>query len=206
MPSAFTTCKMNTAEAIDFSTSIVEQQPFPHFCATSVFSAALERRLHAWLQTTENWTLTKTEFYEQFEFSLFDVTLPADLMCLVGDELLGAIRGQLEAVFASGALDLVGATIHKLTDGQRIGVHNDFIGAEESHRLIVQINANWREENGGYLLLFNSAQAEDISKVVLPVSNSAFGFEISPRSHHAVSTVYNFPRYTLVYTFKQQNR
>ena len=195
---------MPTAEGINFSNSTVEQQPFPHFCATAVFSTALEKRLLNWLQTTENWALTKTDFYEQYEFSLFDTLLPADLACLIGEEMVRSIQVQLKAAFATGVLTLVDATIHKLIDGQRIGVHNDFIGSEESHRLIIQINADWREENGGYLLLFNSDQAEDVSKVVLPVSNSAFGFEISSRSHHAVSTVYAFPRYTLVYTFKQQ--
>ena len=193
---------MNTVKVIDFSDTTIEQSPFPHFCAKSVFSSALEKDLYTWLSSTIIWELTRTEFYEQYEFSLLHVTLPSNLRCLIADELIDAVKEQIEVTFEVSGLKLAGATVHKLTDGQCIGVHNDFIGKEESHRVLVQINANWTEDNGGYLLLFNSANAEDVSDIILPVSNSAFGFEISNKSNHAVSKVYNFSRYTLVYTFK----
>ncbi|GAB3644135.1 cyclophane-containing peptide 2OG-Fe(II) oxygenase YhhC [Spirosoma arcticum] len=197
---------MHTAKVIDFSDTIIEQRPFPHFCAKQVFSPALEKDIYNWLSSTTIWELTRTEFYEQYEFSLLHITLPSNLRYLIEDGLVRAVKEQIEATFEVSGLELAGATVHKLTDGQRIGVHNDFIGKEESHRLLVQINANWIEDNGGYLLLFNSANAEDVSDIILPVSNSAFGFEISNRSNHAVSTVYNFSRYTLVYTFKQSEQ
>lgn len=197
---------MNTAEMIDLSGAKVEKRPFPHFCAKSVFSPALERNLCHWLENALDWELTQTDFYEQYEFSLLHIPLPTKLGCLIEDKLVSTIREQLEVSFNVCSLELSGVTVHKLTDGQRIGVHNDFIGKEESHRLLVQINANWREENGGYLLLFNSSSAEDVSDIIRPVSNSAFGFEISTLSNHAVSTVYNFSRYTLVYTFKQSKQ
>ena len=197
---------MNTAKVIDFSDTTSKQRPFPHFYSKSVLSQALEKELHAWLENTIFWELTQTEFYEQYEFSLLHVTLPPNLSCLIKDEMVDLVREKMEECFEVRALELADATVHKLTDGQRIGVHNDFIGKEESHRLLVQINANWTEDNGGYLLLFNSANAEDVSDLILPVSNSAFGFEISNKSNHAVSTVYNFSRYTLVYTFKQSEQ
>ncbi|GAB2563501.1 cyclophane-containing peptide 2OG-Fe(II) oxygenase YhhC [Spirosoma areae] len=197
---------MHTVKVIDFSDTIVEERPFPHFCSKSVFSPALEKDLYSWLSSTIIWELTRTEFYEQYEFSLLHVKLPSKLRCLVEDGLINAIKAQMEATFEVNGLELAGATVHKLTDGQHIGVHNDFIGKEESHRLLIQINFNWTEDNGGYLLLFNSANAEDVSDIILPVSNSAFGFEISNKSNHAVSKVYDFSRYTLVYTFKQSER
>lgn len=200
------TCNMNTAKVIDLSDAKVEQHPFPHFCAKSVFSPELERNLYHWLENVLDWELTRTDFYEQYEFSLLHLPLPSKLGCLIEDKLIDTIRKQLEESFNIRLLELSGVTVHKITDGQRIGVHNDFIGKEESHRLLVQINANWREENGGYLLLFNSSNAEDVSTIIRPVSNSAFGFEISSQSNHAVSTVYNFSRYTLVYTFKQSKQ
>ena len=93
---------------------------------------------------------------------------------------------------------------HKLVNSQHIGVHNDYINGDETHRLVLHFNPDWKEENGGYLLLFNSSNANDISQVVSPLNNSAFGFEISKRSHHAVSKIYDFIRYTIVYTFKNR--
>ena len=73
---------------IDFSASRFENQPFPHFCAPAVFSPALERSLYEWLEDATIWELTKTEFYEQYEFSLLHMELPAALQCLVEGELL----------------------------------------------------------------------------------------------------------------------
>ena len=68
--------------------------------------------------------------------------------------------------------------------------------------MLIQINPYWKEENGGYLLLFNSSDSKDMAKVVSPINNTAFGFEISKKSHHAVSKIYDFTRFTIVYTFK----
>jgi len=192
---------MPSANLLDFSARRFEAQPFPHFCASAVLTPALERGLYEWLEDAATWELTTTDFYEQYEFSLLHIELPAHLRCLVEGEMPRLAIAELESAFHASDLELVGVTIHKLTDGQRIGVHNDFIGPAESHRLIIQVNQGWTEANGGYLLLFNSANAEDVSQLVLPVSNSAFAFAISPDSHHAVSTVYAFRRYTLVYTF-----
>lgn len=195
---------MNATPLIDIAGLQVGKAPFPHFYLPQVLPPALEQAARQWLANTKTWDLTRTDFYEQYEFSLFDRELPLAVQGLLSAELLAEVKTVMEAALVAGPLELVGATVHKLTDGQRIGVHNDFIGTEESHRLLVQLNAGWKEDHGGYLLLFHSANAEDVSELVLPVSNSAFGFEISPSSYHAVSTVYDFARYTLVYTFKRQ--
>ncbi len=89
----------------------------------------------------------------------------------------------------------------KLVNGHTIRLHNDFIPGRETHRLLIQLNRNWQDENGGFLLFFNSSAPEDIHRVIHPVHNSSVGFAISPKSNHAVSTVYNGERYTLVYSF-----
>lgn len=196
---------MRLTNPLNFSATQLETQPFPHFCAANVLAPALERGLHEWLANAATWELTTTDFYEQYEFSLLHIELPAHLRCLVEGELPRQAIAEMERAFHVSGLEMVSATIHKLTNGQRIGVHNDFIGVDESHRLIIQVNEGWTEANGGYLMLFNSSDAEDVSQLVLPVSNSAFAFAISADSHHAVSTVYDFTRYTLVYTFKQHD-
>jgi Rps23 Pro-64 3,4-dihydroxylase Tpa1-like proline 4-hydroxylase len=187
---------------LDFSTLTIEETPFRHFSLVSVLKNGLETDLLEWFETTDAWSYTETDFYTQYEFSLFDAQIPVTLRALLDDTTIAAIENEFKNVYNTPSLQLVGLTAHKLIDGYRMGVHNDFIGEDETHRFLIQINANWGEDNGGYLMLFNSTNAEDVSKIVRPLNNTGFGFEISPKSYHAVSTVYDFSRYTLVYTFK----
>lgn len=193
---------MTKQNIINLTQSIFEEQPFPFFCATSVLQNNLDNQLHRWFEETAIWDLTETEFYEQYEFSLFDIDLPLNLQSLIHDETIESISLEFKNKFNLEFLELVGITAHKLISGQHIGVHNDFINGEETHRLVIQLNPNWDESNGGFLMLFNSSNAEDISKIIQPLNNSAFGFEISKNSHHAVSKIYDYSRYSLVYTFK----
>ena len=115
------------------------------------------------------------------------------------------IRKTLSDAFKLNQLDLVAITAHKLIVGQSIRIHNDFIDEAETHRLIVQINSGWNEEDGGLFILFNSSNPEDIGKLIKPLNNGAIGFEISEYSNHAISKVYGASRYSLIYTFKGDN-
>jgi Rps23 Pro-64 3,4-dihydroxylase Tpa1-like proline 4-hydroxylase len=196
---------MENSSSVDFSNSVSQEVPFPHFCTTSIFKRGLEKKLFDWLQDNENWSLTETEFYEQYEFSLLDVTLPEEIHGLVDPATIGEIESKFKATFNIKSFTLIGLTAHlKLTDGQRIGVHNDFINGDETHRLVVNINPIWSDENGGYLMLFTSSNSNDVSKIIKPLNNSGFGFEISKDSHHAISKIHDFTRYSLVYTFREE--
>lgn len=176
--------------------------PFPHFSCISVLNNGLEKDIYQWLVETDAWGLTEMDFYTQFEFSLFDAEIPERLKTLVSPGTVGIIRDKFKDVFALTEMEIVGITAHKLIDGHKIGVHNDFIGKDETHRMVLQINPGWDDANGGYLMIFESPDPEDVVKLVQPLNNTAFGFEISDRSYHAVSTVRNYSRYTIVYTFK----
>lgn len=195
---------MATHSLLDFSACSLSQQPFPHFCTPDIFPPEFAQQVLYWLEQGQTWEFTRTDFYEQYEFSLLHLDLPTQLGSLISPATVHTLEADLAAKFQVEALELVGVTIHKLADGQRIGIHNDFISEAESHRLIIQLNRGWAPEHGGYLMLFNSASAQDVQQLVMPASNSAFGFEISPNSYHAVSTVNDFARYTLVYTFKRR--
>jgi hypothetical protein len=105
-------------------------------------------------------------------------------------------------MFRLTSFELVGITAHKLVDGQRIAIHNDFIEGEETHRFIIHLNPSWTEANGGFFMLFESDKVEGLSKIILPINNSAIGFEISQKSQHAVSEIHGIARYSIVYTFK----
>lgn len=179
-----------------------DPSPFPHFLAESLLDDSIEGELLQWFKLTSEWKKVATDFYEQFEFSLLDVSPPEGLQTLLDEKQIGEIETLFARYFDISRLILVDITAHKHNDGQSIGIHNDFIEGEETHRLVVQINEKWTSSNGGFQMLFNSDNAEDVAKIIRPISNSAMGFEISERSLHAVSKIVGFNRYSLVYTFK----
>jgi Rps23 Pro-64 3,4-dihydroxylase Tpa1-like proline 4-hydroxylase len=187
----------------DLDSIKVESEPFPHFSIGAVLPSATIVQLFDWFQQTDLWNLVETDFYEQYEFSLLHSELPIHLQFLVSQATIRYIELKFVQEFAATQLKLVDVVAHKLVNKQHIGVHNDFIDHEETHRMVLHVNPLWKEENGGLLLLFNSSKVEDLSKIVKPLDNTAFGFEISRQSHHAVSKIYDYTRYTIVYTFKQ---
>ena len=98
----------------------------------------------------------------------------------------------------------VRVTAHRLLAGSSLRPHCDVSPLRFTHRLIVQLNRGWTHENGGLLCLFDgesSAKRRRHQKVIMPVHRSAFAFEISDRSFHAVTRVVSGERYTLSYTF-----
>ena len=193
---------MRELSCINLSTSQFEDAPFPHFCCSSALKSSIEVPLFDWFESTKEWSLTEADFYKQYEFVLSETILPENLKCLVSLNTTGTIQAAIKKAFNLKHLNLVSIVAHKLVNGHKIGIHNDYINGEETHRLVIHINPNWDAVHGGYLMLFSSYKPEDVSKVIQPVNNSAFAFEISNKSYHAVSTIHNFSRYSIVYTFK----
>ena len=111
----------------------------------------------------------------------------------------------MSKIFEVALEDSVGIVAHKLVPGQKIGIHNDCLEGEETHRLIIQLNSGWEKDYGGYFMTFNSDDAQDVHQVITPTHNSAIGFAIIQNSHHAVSTVYKANRYTIVCSFKAKS-
>ena len=176
-------------------------KPFPYFFGTQAFGHDFSEHLLDWFESDAPWHLVEAEFYEQYEFSLLHEKLPQAVNSLVSDESLSWLRGCVEEAFRTKLAERVDVTAHKLVLGQTIRVHNDYIPGEETHRILIQFNRGWKDENGGLLIFFNSADPADINRAFRPEHNSCVGFEISPNSNHAVSTVYSGERFTLVYSF-----
>ena len=179
--------------------------PFPHAVSTGLLDPEFAELVLQWLETDAPWKLRIADFYEQFEFELNEVTLPVRLHALVSIEALETYIETMVAPIADGSLRLVEATAHKLCEGQAIRIHNDYIGDEETHRLLVQLNRGWPDQNGGFLMLFASPNADDLARIIRPLHRSAVAFEISPKSYHAVSATTGGERYTLVFSFKREH-
>jgi Rps23 Pro-64 3,4-dihydroxylase Tpa1-like proline 4-hydroxylase len=180
------------------------QEPFPHVLVSRALSESLGAAVLAWFETEAPWQLRIESFYEQYELNLHQVEFPAGLACLTDPAWIGGLADALLSPLSDEPLSLVEANAHKLLPGQTIKIHNDFIGGEETHRILIQVNRDWTESKGGLLMLFSSASVDDVARVVRPLHASAVGFEISPVSFHAVSTIHAGERYTLVYSFKPQ--
>ena len=177
--------------------------PFPHAVVPAILAKADADAALAWLETDAPWQLRVASFYEQYEFSLTGLNIPSRVRGLTDPVFVEALRDFLRgSVGAVGDLELADICAHKLVSDQTIRVHNDFIGDEETHRILVQLNSGWDVGNGGILMLFSSDRPEDVFSVVMPTHGSGFAFEISERSFHAVSTIKTSERYTLVYTFR----
>lgn len=188
----------------DVLRATVSANPFPHFRAPDIIAPALAAAALTWLRDTAVWQLRVEDFYEQHEVDLLDQPLPAAIAALTSDDFVVGARGALEAMLPDAAcLQLVSIGAHRLTAGQTIRIHNDHIGDEETHRLLIQLNEGWSAERGGLLMLFADDAPEALADVLLPDHGSGFGFEISARSFHAVSTIQSGERFTVVYTFRR---
>lgn len=183
-----------------------DPKPFAHFRASGVLDRASQAMLLDWFEGDAPWRLVETDFYEQWEFDLLGCERPATASDLFGPAALRELREAMEDRFATRFEERVTAVAHKLLPGQRIAIHNDFLVGEETHRLTVQLNRGLSDGDGGFFMLFSSFDARDVHSVLRPQSGSAIGFQISERSHHAVSRIHGGERFTLVFSFFAHDR
>lgn len=186
---------------IDVSAAVLRSQPFPSFTAAHVISKELEQALLAWLESEAPWRLAVMDFYEQYEFDFRDTDLPANLKGLFTESALHDLRQNVATLLGTRLKTRVDISAHKLNRSQKIRIHNDAQPDGETHRFLIQLNRGWSEANGGLLMLFRGPEVETLEEVIAPESRSAFGFEISTASYHAVSQVYHGDRYTIVFSF-----
>lgn len=180
-------------------------EPFPHFIAEDVLEESVADALLAWAESDAVWKLQAIEgFYESYNLDFKPAAVPRSLEVLRDPSLLEYLRARVASVFGREMLPKVDIEMHKMTPGQAIRVHNDYGPVGQTHRILIQINRGWERESGGFLMFFDSDRLDAASvprRIYLPLSRSSVTFEISPRSHHAVSEVHGRERLTLVYSF-----
>jgi Rps23 Pro-64 3,4-dihydroxylase Tpa1-like proline 4-hydroxylase len=198
---------MSIAVASPISLSSVEvfSTPFEYFVSPEALATDLSFAVLHWFETDAPWKLVETDFYEQYEFSLWDVELPSELLVLRQPDFLNELKSRIESLFKVELGNDIDIAAHKLIPGQRIRLHNDSIAGKQTYRLLIQLNQGCKDEDGGLLLLFNSADPADMHKVFRPIHNDAIGFVVSSASNHAVSVIHGGERFTLVYSFYGKN-
>ena len=191
---------------VDLSSARLESEPFPFAVVQDALCDSIEQVTLSWFEQAAPWGLTEESFYSQHEFDMRDIELPSDVAQLTADSTLAAMRELTSWLFQRRLGTTVDITAHRLTAGQRIRIHDDYLEGGETHRLIVQLNRGWAFGDGGHLLLFGGRKAEDVRVVLAPMSKQAILFEISQRSYHAVSKVVRGERYSIVYSFYAVDR
>lgn len=191
---------------VDLSSARLEMDPFPFSVVPDALCDGVERATLSWFERAAPWSLTEESFYSQHEFDMRDVKLPSDVTQLAADTTVTALRDLISGLFRRRLRTTVDVIAHRLTAGQRIRIHDDYLEGGETHRLVVQLNRGWTPGDGGQLLLFGGGQPEDVRVVLAPVSKQALIFEISRCSHHAVSEVARGERYSIVYSFHAADR
>lgn len=186
---------------IDLGAREIIEEPFPSFRCESVLPPGVESSLLDWFKGDAPWQLKVADFYQQYEFSLHDISVPEPVEFLLADQQIDYFKRCLGESFGVSFQSRFDATVHKLVPGQVIKIHNDFVPGLETHRILIQVNEGWSVDSGGLLMLFSSFDPKDVSMILLPVSGSAFGFEISEKSLHAVTPIVSGDRFTIVYSF-----
>ena len=189
---------------VALSLADVRTLPFHYGLFDSVFSETAAGLVLSWLERVTFWKLATTDFYEQYEFCIDDITLPEPVRFIRDPAFTDNLRNAMQALFGTNLTREVRSIAHKMMPTQHIGIHNDALKGGESHRLTVQLNRDGGDSSGGYFMLFNSANVTDVHRILKPTHNSALAFAISTRSYHAVTRQHAGTRFSLVFSFYEQ--
>jgi len=178
--------------------------PFKHLMGIDFFPNGESQIILNWLKKKENWELHTEDFFEQFEYTIFEDKVPLEINSIFNEYWRKSIIKQIEEIFGILLTSKIQISARKYGIGQGIGIHNDNPNVSmdyETHRLIIYLNEDFVDRFGGYLVLFNSKNISDIYKVIRPINNSYFCFEASPLSWHAVTNINEGVRYSINISF-----
>jgi hypothetical protein len=189
-----------TAAAVRYET------PFVHHVCPEAIDAEPASAMLEWLEASDGWEPREIDaFYNFFELSVARNRPPEGLEFVTARPFLDEIRETCSALFGVAFDSAVTLAVHKLVEGCRIRVHTDHGTEPVTHRFLLHLTRGWDSEQGGLLLFLDAehrTEIHDAHRYYLPEHRLAVGFEISPRSYHAVSEVLQGTRYTLCYSLR----
>ena len=170
--------------------------PYKSFICSDFFSELKIEYVKEFMYQISEWKFHKEAFFEQYEYKVNHKNE------LFFQEIGLEIKSLLEHEFNVELSDDFAIVFHKLTPGQRISIHNDCpILGYETHRLVLNLNDEYEDNNGGHFYICSERNSESIFKILRPIVNSGFGFEASKNSYHAIGKVLCRDRYSLVFSF-----
>jgi len=168
--------------------------PFPHFVLDGLFNpAALREILGEWPVSTESMethsdgtyvknkigTTWKTPFGPATRHYFSELSSPPFLKTL---EAVTGISGLMPDPY------MFGGGLHATASGGKLAIHADFnrhpsLRLDRRLNLLIYLNENWTEENGGCLELWDREMKECVERV-LPVFNRTVLFSTTSTSFH----------------------
>jgi Rps23 Pro-64 3,4-dihydroxylase Tpa1-like proline 4-hydroxylase len=200
---------MLTANCVHFDGALVETSPFRHFTIENFIDEDVASSLLRWFEQEASWDAKSIAGLGTLSsVDLHTSVLGDKLDFLTGEPFLSHVRQHMSELFAAELEGFVDLTGNRMTPSQEIGPHNDVSTLPPAfrftHRLVLYLNHQYSEEYGGVLRLANTispSQSAPAQKRILPAHRSAFGFEISESSYHAIEPVRKGTRYNLSFTF-----
>lgn len=113
-------------------------KPFRYSVIPRALESSVGDALLDWFEKDAPWTLRIAEFYEQHEFTVTSELLPTHLRELFSATALGSPPAHVTKLFDVQLAGRIDITAHRLTKGQRIRIHNDYIPGQESPRLLFE--------------------------------------------------------------------
>lgn len=172
------------------------KKPYKFVITSDFFKEEEVLYLNDYALNIVDWKLHIESFFEQYEYKVGgDKLLPFE-------KLERHVKTFIEQEFSIPLSNESTIVFHKLVKGQKISIHNDCptLGYE-THRLVVNLNADYRDENGGHFYICSERNSSSIIKIIRPLLNSAFGFAAAKNSFHAIGEVISGERYSLVFSF-----
>ncbi|KQS27067.1 cyclophane-containing peptide 2OG-Fe(II) oxygenase YhhC [Dyadobacter sp. Leaf189] len=178
-------------------------KPYPHLTVDGILSEDLTRKIVHWFDTKAEWQPHTSSFFNQFDCMNLSMGRLDGLDGLFSRPTVTYFRKLIEKHMEVDLSETrISYCAHKFTQGLGVGIHTDSPhDGTETHRLIIHLNSHFSDRFGGHLVVLNENNIGNINKIVRPVNNSAFAFELSDNSFHAVSDVEEGIRYSLIYSF-----
>jgi hypothetical protein len=177
--------------------------PFPHFALPGLFDAETAAAVLNWLERDAPWAVESREFYIHHGCARLTERLAGSPVAVIAaPETLRCMRRHLERLFGITLSPRFDLAAHRMLPGHRIGLHTDCPAhGTETHRLLVNLNPGFEDEQGGHLILLDLHDPEESAVIVRPLHNSAVAMEFSDHSWHCVDEIRMGKRYSLVYSF-----
>lgn len=176
-------------------------EPFPFFVSHESFSPDVIEEMISLLRDGLPWEDRSGDFFRTWRVELQSNDFAAPVGFLRRD-FLKALRDDVAALFGVELSDDFQVLAHRMTAGQRIGIHNDNPGlGYEAFRIVTQLTVGFGAEHGGALLLHRGPDADDVFERIPPSRNMSFGFEMGERSFHSVEPVGSDVRDAVIFNF-----
>jgi Rps23 Pro-64 3,4-dihydroxylase Tpa1-like proline 4-hydroxylase len=200
---------MLTANCVHFDGAVLETRPFRHFSIENFIDEDVASSLLRWFEQEAEWNAKSIAGLGTLSsVDLHTSELGRQLDFITGEPFLSDLRRHMGELFATELEGFVDLTANRMTRTQEIRAHNDIStlppAFQFTHRLVLYLNHEYSQEYGGILRLTDTispSRSAPAQKRILPMHRSAFGFEISESSYHAIEPVRKGTRYNLSFTF-----